>query len=723
MLTKVGTFPQIEPMKSSAPQPPRKTGVKPPLTLETSVQYLKGVGPALGALLEKRGLKTVGDLLQYYPRAFEDRRAARNIASLRPNELVSLKAKIFKVGSFQLGRSKRKMYDITLRDESGAVHCKFFRVPYKGYFERFQPQQEVRVIGKVIEYRGKIELHHPEIKEIEHEEEMSDLVIPIYPEIETLSSAKILRLIRACFDQLAVDDPEKFPASLLAEKKLLPKWEAARLLHYPEPDHAEDYNQLKTPAHRRVIFEEFFWLELFLAAKKSGLKKEKSVPILNGNLLSAKLIASLPFEMTGAQVRAFADIKKSLELPHPMYRLVQGDVGSGKTLVSFLAAVYAAESKVQSCLMVPTEILAEQHFKNAEKMLKPLGLRIALLTGKSKVSERKELFELLLRGEIDLLIGTHALIEDEVQFENLGLVIIDEQHRFGVEQRAKLKRKGLSPHFLVMTATPIPRTLAMTVYGDLEVSVINEMPKGRSPIQTRVIYENKRQQALDFMRDQILKGRQAYFVYPLVEESEKMDLKDAVSEFEKLKVQFPQIKMGLMHGKMKSQEKDEIMNQFRAGELQVLVSTTVIEVGVDVPNANIMIIEHSERFGLSQLHQLRGRVGRGEHKSFCIMIMGRAVSDEARARTSFMEQTNDGFKIAEFDLELRGPGEFLGTRQSGLPGFRMANLVRDVMILQDARDSAFEILERDPQLILPENRLLRAELLRAHGPAALANIA
>ncbi len=723
MLTKVRTFTQIESMKSSAPQPPRKTGVKPPLTLETSVQFLKGVGPALGSLLEKRGLKTVGDLLQYYPRAYEDRRAARNIASLRPNELVSLKAKIFKVGSFQLGRSKRKMYDITLRDESGSVHCKFFRVPYKGYFERFQPQQEVRVIGKVIEYRGKIELHHPEIKEIEHEEEMTDLVIPIYPEIDTLSSAKILRLIRACFDQLAVDDPEKFPASLLTEKKLLPKWEAARLLHYPEPDHAEDYNQLKTPAHHRVIFEEFFWLELFLAAKKTGLKKEKSIPIVNGNTLAPKLIASLPFEMTGAQVRAFAEIKKSLEQPHPMYRLVQGDVGSGKTLVSFLAATYAAESKVQSCLMVPTEILAEQHFKNAEKMLKPLGLKIALLTGKSKTSERKELFEKLIKGEIDLLIGTHALIEDEVQFENLGLVIIDEQHRFGVEQRAKLKRKGLSPHFLVMTATPIPRTLAMTVYGDLEVSVINEMPKGRSPIQTRVIYENKRTQALDFMRDQILKGRQAYVVYPLVEESEKIDLKDAVSEFEKLKIQFPQIKMGLMHGKMKSQEKEEIMNQFRAGELQVLVSTTVIEVGVDVPNANIMIIEHSERFGLSQLHQLRGRVGRGVHKSFCIMIMGRAVSDEARARTSFMEQTNDGFKIAEFDLELRGPGEFLGTRQSGLPGFRMANLVRDVMILQEARDSAFEILEKDPQLSLPENRLLKIELLRAHGPAALANIA
>jgi ATP-dependent DNA helicase RecG len=726
-LTKVETFTEIESMRSSAPKTHQqitgKTGGKPPLSVETSVQFLKGVGPSLGALLEKRGIKTVGDLLQYYPRAFEDRRVARNIASLRPNELVSLKAKIFKVGSFQLGKSKRKMYDVTLRDESGVVHCKYFRVPYKGYFERFQPQQEVRVIGKVIEYRGKIELHHPEIKEIEVEEEMSDLVIPIYPEIENMTSAKILRLIRTSFEQLAVDDPEKFPPSLLQERSLLPKWEAARLLHYPEPDQAEAYNLMKTAAHRRVIFEEFFWLELFLAAKKTGLKKENSLPIKNENRLTAKLLASLPFEMTAAQTRAFAEIKQNLEEPHPMYRLVQGDVGSGKTLVCFLAATYAAESKVQSCLMVPTEILAEQHFRNAGAILKPLGLNIGMLTGKTKASERAELFQKLQEGSIDLLIGTHALIEDEVKFANLGLVIIDEQHRFGVEQRAKLKQKGLSPHFLVMTATPIPRTLAMTVYGDLEVSLIDEMPKGRSPIQTRVIYENKRPQALQFMQEQIVKGRQAYVVYPLVEESEKIDLKDAVSEFEKLKTQFPEIPMGLMHGKMKSQDKEAIMTQFRQGELKILVSTTVIEVGVDVPNANIMLIEHSERFGLSQLHQLRGRVGRGIHKSFCIMIMGRAVSDEARARTSFMEKNIDGFKIAEFDLELRGPGEFLGTRQSGLPGFRMANLVRDIIILQEARDAAFKILEEDPQLLRPENKSLREELLRSHGPAALANIA
>jgi len=346
-----------------------------------------------------------------------------------------------------------------------------------------------------------------------------------------------------------------------------------------------------------------------------------------------------------------------------------------------------------------------------------------MLTGKTKTAERKEVLVKLAAGEIDLLIGTHALIEDWVVFKNLALVIIDEQHRFGVQQRALLKEKGKSPHFLVMTATPIPRTLAMTVYGDLEVSVIDEMPPGRSPIQTRVIYENKRPEALKFMHDQVKKGRQAYFVYPLVEESEKIDLKNAVEEFDKLKNQFPDLKIGLMHGRMKADEKEQIMTAFRQGELQILVSTTVIEVGVDVPNANLMVVEHSERFGLSQLHQLRGRVGRGTVKSFCVLIMGRAVSEEARARTQMMEQTTDGFKIAEFDLEMRGPGEFLGTRQSGLPGFKMANLVRDVGILQDARHAAFEILEQDPQLKKPENVSLREELLRAHGPAALASIA
>lgn len=693
------------------------------LRLETQIQYLKGVGPKLGDLFTRKGLKTLGDLCEFYPRAYEDQRAARNIASLKMEDIVSIKAQIVTVHSINMGRSTRKMYDVVVRDASGQIHCKFFRVPYKGYFERFKPFTEVRVVGKVTDYRGRLEFHHPDIRDIEPDEETQDALIPLYTEIEGLATSKIMKMVRQAFAQIEEWPEEALPKWIIEKYQLLPRKAALREMHFPDAQKATQYTEFKSPAQRRIIFEEFFWLELYLASKKSGFQKEGAPKILNkGNKLEA-LEKSLPFQLTQAQKRVFGEIRKDLEQSHPMHRMVQGDVGSGKTLVSFMAAAYAAESGFQSCLMAPTEILAEQHFKNAKKILQPLGIRLALLAGKTKSSERKLVLEELQNGCLDLIIGTHALIEDEVVFANLGLVIIDEQHRFGVEQRGILKNKGNSPHFLVMTATPIPRTLAMTVYGDLDVSVVDEMPPGRSPIQTRATFESKRPQALQFMMEQLQKGRQAYIVYPLVEESEKIDLKDAVSEYEKLKELYPQVRFGLLHGKMRPSEKDEIMDQFRRNEIQVLVSTTVIEVGVDVPNANIMIIEHAERFGLSQLHQLRGRVGRGEHKSFCILIMGYAVSEEGRQRTAMMEKTSDGFKIAEFDLEMRGPGEFMGTRQSGLSGFKMANLVRDMQILQEAREAAFEVLRKDPRLAYQENKLLREELLKEHGPAALAGIA
>ncbi len=697
------------------------------MSLETKVQYLKGVGPKLAELLNKREIRTVRDLIQYFPRAYEDRRAARNIRSLQLNETVSLKAHISKVSAIPLGQSKRRIYDIILSDSSGQIHCKYFRVPYKGYFERFSPQTEVRITGKVIEYRGRLEFHHPDIREIESEEEaeLKDDLIPIYPEIENLSSAKIHRMIQTCLEQIATDSwgPDLFPARLLDKYNLVTRQEALWKLHDPPVDQSQEFAQLRSTAHRRIIFEEFFWLELYLAAKKAGLQREAGIALEAKQVLTEKLLKSLPFEMTGAQKRSFQEIETDLKKPHPMHRLIQGDVGSGKTLVAFLAAVMVSENGYQTCLMAPTEILAEQHLQNAQKVLTPLGVGVALLTGRTKASERTQILLKLESGDIQVLIGTHALIEEWVKFKNLALIIIDEQHRFGVQQRGKLKEKGMSPHFLVMTATPIPRTLAMTVYGDLEVSVIDEMPPGRMPIQTRAVFENKRPEALKFLGDQIAKGRQAYVVYPLVDESEKIDLKNAVEEFQKLRLHFSELSIGLLHGQMKPLEKEQVMDQFRQGQIQILVSTTVIEVGVDVPNANLMIIEHAERFGLSQLHQLRGRVGRGQHKSFCVLIMGNAVSEEARTRTRFMEETNDGFKIAEFDLEMRGPGEFLGTRQSGLPGFQMANLVRDVLILQESRQAAFEILEKDPQLVEPQHQLLKQELLRAHGPAALASIA
>lgn len=696
------------------------------LDWETPIQFLKGVGPQLGAIFERRGIFTVGDLVQYFPRTYEDRRAARTIRSLQANETVSLKAHILKVSSIPLGRGPSKMWDVTLKDSSGMIHCKYFRVPYKGYFERFRPMQEVRVVGRVTDYKGRLEFHHPEIKDVEPEDEDHDQLIPIYTEMEGIPSSRIQKLIDFIFSQWKTSSPsncETFPDSLMKSENLCSRFQALKDIHAPSIDQAEVFLKNQSQAHRRLIFEEFFWLEMVLAAKKTGLEKEQGISVKAQPQAVQEFLKSLPFELTGAQIRCFQQIQSDLQKDHPMHRLVQGDVGSGKTLVAFLSALQTVKAGYQVCLMAPTEILADQHYRTAEKFLTRAGITTALLVGKTKASEKKRLLQELQQGQIQFLIGTHALIEDDVQFQNLALVIIDEQHRFGVEQRGKLKNKGLSPHFLVMTATPIPRTLAMTVYGDLDVSIIDELPKGRSAIQTRVVYESKRPQVWDYVRAQLKQGRQAYVVYPLVDESEKIDLKNAIQEFENLKTVFPEFRLGLLHGKMKPAEKEDVMEKFRRQELDLLVSTTVIEVGVDVPNANIMVIEHAERFGLSQLHQLRGRVGRGVHKSYCILLMGYAVSEEARQRTQWMEETNDGFKIAEYDLELRGPGEFLGTRQSGLPGFRLAHLVRDVVILQEARQAAFQIFQKDPKLENPENKILRQELLRAHGPAALASIA
>lgn len=701
-----------------------KTDQKPELKLETQIQYLKGVGPKLGSLLSKRGIRTVKDLIHYYPRSYEDRRAARNIASLRDGDLVSLKAQLVNVSSYNMGTSRRRIYDILIRDSSGQIHCKFFRVPYKGYFERFQDIREVRVVGKVTNYRGRLEFHHPDLRDVDPNEEIEDNLLPIYTEIENITSYRIGKWVEFALAQLPKTElpPEKFPRSLQTQYQLIPHNQAIEKLHRPEHERASEYLQNRSAAHRRLIFEEFFWLELYLAARQAGLKQEHSPVMKNNGKLVEEFRTALPFQLTGAQTRVFEQINQDLMSGKPMHRLVQGDVGSGKTIVAFLSALQVIDSGYQACLMAPTEILAEQHYRNATKLMQEFGVRVGFLVGKTKTAERKEILQRLAAGEIDLLIGTHALIEDPVVFKSLALVIVDEQHRFGVEQRAKLKEKGKSPHFLVMTATPIPRTLAMTVYGDLDVSLVDEMPPGRSPIQTRVIYENKRSEALKFMEAQIEKGRQAFVVYPLVDESEKIDLKNALEEFEKLQEEFPKIKFGLLHGRMKSEEKDEVMDQFRKHEIQILVSTTVIEVGVDIPNANLMIVEHSERFGLSQLHQLRGRVGRGQHKSFCVFIMGRAVSAEAYERTKFLESTTDGFKISEFDLEQRGPGEFLGTRQSGLPGFQLAHLVRDMAILQEAREAAFDLLKKDPKLKSSENLALREELLRERGATALAAI-
>ncbi len=698
----------------SKPRVNPNKGKTPPLELKTQVQYVKGVGPALGEILAKNGIRTVKDLIEIFPRTYEDRRSGVKIKDLKLDQLVSMKAQLIKVQSIPLGRTSRKIYDITLQDSSGQIHCKFFRVPYKGYFDRFKPFQDIRVVGKVIDYRGRLEFHHPDLRDIDEEEELQDEVIPVYVEMEGISSFKWQKLIRFALSEVMKNTDnlsyDPLPKSVREKAQLTGYFNAIKSVHYPDKNKYSEYLELRSPAHRRLIFEEFFLLETFLFSKKLGLQKENSPPYKSFGELKKKVIGSLPFQLTNGQLNAIADIEADFVKGHPMHRLIQGDVGCGKTLVAFVAAVMMKENNYQSCIMVPTEILAEQHYKNAINYLAGHGLTIALLTGKTKASERRDLFERLANGQIDLLIGTHALLEDDVVFKSLSLVVIDEQHRFGVNQRAKLKAKGASPHFLVMTATPIPRTLSMTVFGDLDVTLIKELPPGRTPIQTRAVFQNKMSQALDFMKQQVEKGRQGYIVFPLVEESEKIDLKNATAEFERLKTEFPKIRWALLHGKMKPTEKEETMNAFKNKEFDILVSTTVIEVGVDVPNANIMVIEHAERFGLSQLHQLRGRVGRGEHKSFCILVMGYAVNEESKERVSFMEKSTDGFEIAEFDLKIRGPGEFLGTKQSGLISFKLADLIKNQDILIEARGYAADVLTADPKLEKSDNAFIKQHL-------------
>lgn len=672
--------------------------------IQSPVQFLKGVGPKLGDLLKRRGISTIEDLLHFYPRTYQDQRAVRSIRSLVPNQMVSIKAQVARVRSMPMGKSSRRIWEVIVSDASGQIACKYFRVPYHGYFERFQPMQWIRVVGKVTSYRGVREFHHPDLHAITEDESNDNKIVPIYSELEGISSSKFERLIIAALGKPVT---EVLPVWMREKFQLMGIKQALNEIHQPPMDDADLFLNFKSPAQRRIIFDEFLAVEIHLARRKRGIERELTHAIASPGHLAKKITSNLEFKLTEAQTRAFSEIRSDLKKNHPMHRLVQGDVGSGKTMVALLSMADAAEAGFQSALMVPTEILAEQHFRTALQRFSDVGLKVALLTSDVKTKERNQILEQLRTGEVQICIGTHALIQNDVEFNRLGLVVIDEQHRFGVEQRNDLRKKGMAPHFLIMTATPIPRTLAMTVYGDLDISIIDQMPKGRMPITTRKTFESKRDLVNDFVLEQLAKGRQAYMVFPLVEESETMDLKNALEEFERVKKDFPNYQVGLLHGRMKNQEKDQVMRKFRDNEIQILVSTTVIEVGVDVPNANVMLIEHAERFGLSQLHQLRGRVGRGSHKSYCILILGYALSDVARKRAEIMEQTTDGFKIAEADLEIRGPGEFLGTKQSGLPGFKLANLVRDLEILTQAREAAFDLIGSDPTLSKPEHATLK----------------
>ena len=680
---------------------------------EVQLQYLKGVGPRLAEVFSKRNIHTIKDLIHFYPRTYRDQRTIDDFSQLVPNTYVTMYGYVARKKIIR-PRGRRSIYEMVIKTKGGWIACKYFRLPYRGYFDGFEIDQKVKVVGKVTYYRNQLEFHHPDVYQFKEEEDQQDAIVPVYTEMEKVGQNKIRKMIATAFSSLKKNEEflhsDPLPSWLREENNLIGKIEALEKIHKPDQTQVEDYLQFRSPAQRRLIFEDFFFLQLYMGMKRAGLKKEKTYGVKPSSVLSDKLKKALSFSLTGAQERVLKEIAQDLEKDHPMHRLIQGDVGCGKTIVALLSCCPVIENGFQCAIMAPTEILAEQHYKNAKTLLEPLGIKISLLTGKTRAKPKREILEKLASGYTSLCIGTHALIQESVQFKKLGFVIIDEQHRFGVHQRGLLKEKGMHPHFLVMTATPIPRSLAMTLYGDLDVSVIDEMPKGRKPVVTKKTYASRREKVWGFLESEIQKGRQAYVVYPLVEESEKIDLKNAVEEYEKLQKRFPDFKLGLIHGRLSFLEKQEVMSEFLEGKVQILVSTTVIEVGVDVANASLMVVEHAERFGLSQLHQLRGRVGRGEYKSYCVLILSGGFSEEAISRLSIMENTSDGFKIAEADLEIRGPGEFLGTRQSGLPEFRMASLIRDGRLLQQAKDSVLKVIKEDPHLKHPDHQLLKQQM-------------
>ena len=689
-------------------------GNKPKVHVLTPLQYLKGVGPKLSEVFAKKGLNTVGDLVHWHPRIYRDQRVIKDFSQLQPQSYITLYGYVAHKKVFNIAGGRKQIYEMVIKSPAGYLSCKYFRLPYRGYFDSLEIDQKVKVTGRVSYYQNRPELTHPDVHPFSGEEDQQDVLMPVYAEVEKISQLKIRKMIATAFDILMANEDflnsDPLPQWLKQEYQLKSKIPALKEIHNPRPEEAELYLRFRAPAQKRLIFDEFFFLQLYMGMKKVGLQKENAPAIKMGSTFSDKVKKSLSFSLTSAQKRVLSEIKQDMQKPHPMHRLIQGDVGCGKTIVALLSACPVIESGFQCAIMAPTEILAEQHYQNALALLKPLNISVSLLTGKTRARVKREINEKLLSGYTSLLVGTHALIQESVQFKKPGLVIVDEQHRFGVHQRALLKSKGVGTHFLVMTATPIPRSLAMTLYGDLNVSVIDEMPKGRKPVITKRIWPNRKEFMWDFLKQQIQKGRQAYVVYPLVEESEHIDLKNAVEEYEQLKKRFPNFKIALLHGRLSSFEKQEVMSAFSRGETQILVSTTVIEVGVDVANASVMIVEHADRFGLSQLHQLRGRVGRGEYESHCLLVLSQGFSEEAKTRLATMEKTSDGFKIAEADLEIRGPGEFLGTKQSGLPEFKMASLIRDGRILEMAKSAVLQVLEKDPLLEAKEHQNLKKEV-------------
>ncbi len=696
------------------------------LELTTPVQYVKGIGPRLAEILATKGILTVGDLLSYLPFRYEDRLNPRGIEELRAGEMATVIGEVRNSGLFRT--RKMPIFQLTVGQGRSKLRCLWFNATYLQ--DKFKPGQLLALYGKVEQdsRSGELQIIQPQIEMLGEAGTEGDdkaaaslevgRIVPIY---ESAGQGKVTarwfrRVIRTALDDLTPDIAETIPRAVCERLALVTPREALWKVHWPEAGESfADLQSSRTPAHVRLIFEELFFIELGLEMKRRQQKAQTGIAFQLDDRVRQAIKKILPFHPTAAQKRVLKEIAGDMQKAHPMRRLLQGDVGSGKTIIGFQAAIIAIENGYQVALMAPTEILAQQHYFSARRILENAGYRIVLLTGSLEAERKRETRRHIAQGNAQLVIGTHALLEEKVEFAKPGLVIVDEQHRFGVLQRLKLMKKSgevageaSEPDVLVMTATPIPRTLALTLYGDLDLSILDELPPGRTPIVTRKITDERSPEVWDFVRKQVAKGHQAYVVYPVIAENEETELKAAIKMYRELSGKvFADLKVGLLHGRLDSELKDQVMRMFQKGDLQILVATTVIEVGVDVPNATVMVIEHAERFGLAQLHQLRGRIGRGAAKSYCILMTGGKVTEEGERRLEAMVKTNDGFQIAELDLELRGPGEFFGTRQAGMPSFRVANLIRDRQLLELAKREAAAVMAG------PNSEITQVEISRA----------
>ena len=694
--------------------------------LNNPIQYVKGVGPRLAELLTRKNVVTIFDALNYIPRTYEDRRRFTPIVELTPGAKQTSLGVIHSVRVIPLRNRKLRILECLVTDSTASLHLKWFRFHEKTMLSILQPGMSIIFSGEVQEFRFRKQVLHPDF-EIYSDEERKDFlhfgrVVPIYSETEGLYQKTIRKILKHVVDSYVVHVVDPLPEALKKKYELINLQEAYRHIHFP--DESVEIQTLlsgENSARKRLVFDEFFYLELGLALKKSKMKKRQSEALSIADDFLKKFSQKLPFQLTAAQHRVMEDIFLDLKKDSPMNRLIQGDVGSGKTIVAMAAALAAYQNGFQVAIMAPTEILAQQHFFNFKEILSrfdkadsKISHSLRLLVSALKEKEKKAVYREIEQGIAKIIIGPHGLIQEDVHFSSLSLVIIDEQHRFGVQQRKSLTEKGKEPHVLVMTATPIPRTLALTAYGELDFSIIDEMPEGRKPIQTKIVLEGKKTEVFQLMSRELKLGRQVYYIYPLIEESEKSDLKDATEGAKQMGQIFSSYHVALLHGKMKQEEKDKIMADFKSNKIKILVSTTVVEVGVDVPNASVMVVEHAERFGLSQLHQLRGRVGRGEASSYCLLITNLRNWDEEKdavRRLKIMEETTNGFLISEEDLKIRGPGEFLGTRQAGFIGFKLANLISDHKILKEARTAAFNVIYEDQNLEKEENALIKKNLL------------